>query len=87
MILTKLTPRINGKVRAQFKEIVDGSSVGTFNFNAGFPPIDAIAVNSVGGTGLNEVAVLGQDQSGQLRIQVRELLTGSNVRVILVSTD
>jgi hypothetical protein len=73
-----------GKVRAQVKEIADGALVGVINFSASYPPLDAIAVNSVAGTGRNEIAVLGENITGQLRLQIKDLLTGDLVNKFLV---
>jgi hypothetical protein len=73
-----------GKVRAQVKEIDDGAAVSVFNFSSNFPPHAAIAVNGVAGTGRNEIAVLGENPAGQLRLQIKDLLTGDGVNSILV---
>ena len=48
-----------GTVRAKAKEIADGTLVKVINFSSSYPPLDAIAVNGVAGTGRNEIAVYG----------------------------
>ncbi|MFB3105701.1 MAG: hypothetical protein ACE1ZA_12380, partial [Pseudomonadales bacterium] len=73
-----------GTVRAQVKEIADGTKVATINFSKAYPPLDAIAVNSVAGTGQNEIAVLGENASDQHRLQIKDLLTGNLVKNIPV---
>ena len=71
-----------GKVRAQVKEIADGAIVNKINFSSKYAPLDAIVVNGVAGTGQNEIAVLGQKNSGKFRLQIKDLLTGDNVNNI-----
>jgi len=73
-----------GAVRAQVKEISDGALVGVINFSRKYPPLDAIAINGVAGTGRNEIAVLGVNVSGQHRLQIKDLLTGNLVNNIPV---
>jgi hypothetical protein len=73
-----------GKVRAQVKEIADGTLVNLINFSTNYPPLDAIAINGVAGTGQNEIAVLGQHTNGEYRLQIKDLLTGDAVNVIVV---
>lgn len=73
-----------GKVRAQVKEIADGALVNVINFSSSYPPLHAIAINSVAGTGRNEIAVLGQHMNGQYRLEIKDLLTGDPVIVIPV---
>ena len=75
---------IKGKVRAQVFEIADGTRVSTINFSSKFPPLSAIAVNGVAGTGQNEIAVLGENSKGKRRIQVMDLLSGNQVTTISV---
>ena len=60
----------SGALRAQTREIADGSLVSNINFSRKYPPLDAIAINGVAGTGRNEVAVLGEHANGQLRLQI-----------------
>ena len=74
----------SGAVRAQVKEIADGANVNKINFSRNYPPLDAIAVNSVASTGQNEIAVLGQHANGQYRLQIKDLLTGDLVKNIPV---
>jgi len=74
----------SGKVRAQVKEIADGASVNVINFSSSYPPLNAIALNGVAGTGRNEIAVLGQHNNGQYRLEIKDLLTGDSVNVIPV---
>ena len=71
-----------GAVRAQVKEIADGAAVKNVNFSSKYPPVDAVGVNGAAGTGRNEIAVLGQDSNGNLRLQVNDLLSGDLVRKI-----
>jgi hypothetical protein len=73
-----------GKVRAQVKEIADGAKVKVINFNSNYPPLDAIAINGVAGTGRNEIAVLGEHANGSFRIQIKDLLSGDLVKIIPV---
>ena len=68
-----------GKVRAQIKEIADGAAVILINFSASFPPVAAIAINGVAGTGRNEIAVLGENLAGQHQLQIKDLLSGDIV--------
>ncbi len=72
----------SGAVRAQVKEIADGTKVNVINFSRKYPPIDAIAVNSVAGPGQNEIAVLGEDVNGEHRLQIIDLLSGVVVKNI-----
>ena len=74
----------SGVVRAQVKEIADGTLVKTIKFSKAYPPLDAIAVNGVAGTGQNEIAVLGKNASDQHRLQIKDLLTGNFVKNIPV---
>jgi probable HAF family extracellular repeat protein len=74
----------SGAVRAQVKEISDGTLVKTIKFSKNYPPLDAIAINGVAGTGQNEIAVLGRNSSDQLRLQIKDLLTGNLVKNIPV---
>jgi len=71
-----------GQVRAQVKEIADGAKVKVISYSASYPPVDAIAINGVAGTGQNEIAVLGQDVSGEFQLQIKDLLTGNHVKKI-----
>ncbi|MFB3077776.1 MAG: hypothetical protein ACE1Y4_07190, partial [Lysobacterales bacterium] len=71
-----------GKVRAQAKEIADGTHVKYIFFSKTYSPLDAIAINGVAGTGRNEIAVLGKNASDQYRLQVKDLLTGDLVKNI-----
>ena len=71
-----------GKVRAQAKEIADGSLVKKFFFNSNFPPQGAIAINGAAGTGRNEIAVYGQKANGVDQVQIKDLLTGNLVKNI-----
>ncbi|MCZ6859714.1 MAG: hypothetical protein O7I42_05460 [Alphaproteobacteria bacterium] len=71
-----------GKVRAQVKEIADGTHVKYIFFSKTYSPLDAIAINGVAGTGRNEIAVLGKNASDQYRLQVKDLLTGDLVKNI-----
>ncbi len=71
--------RSDGKVRAEIREIADGTLVKTITFNQNFPPLDAIAVNGVAGTGRNEIAVIGQNMNGDQRMQIKDLLSGNQV--------
>jgi hypothetical protein len=73
-----------GKVRAEVKEIADGATVKVINFSTKYPPLDAIAINGVAGTGRNEIAVLGKNASGQHRLQIKDLITGDPVKTIPV---
>jgi hypothetical protein len=73
-----------GDVRAQVKEIDDGAPVELVDFSANYGLIDAIAVNGVAGTGRNEIAVLGKNNAGQYRLQVKDLLSGGIVTKIPV---
>ena len=54
------------------------------NFSSSYPPLDAIAINGVAGTGRNEIAVLGKNASDQHRLQIKDLLTGNLVKKIPV---
>lgn len=72
----------SGAIRAQTREIEDGSSVTNITFNKKYPLVDAIAVNGVAGTGRNEIAVLGQKESGEFRLQIKDLLSGASVNTI-----
>jgi hypothetical protein len=71
-----------GKVRAQAKEIADGTAVKNISFSASYPPLDAIAINGVAGTGRNEIAVLGEKNAGEFRLQIKDLLSGDLVKNI-----
>ena len=73
-----------GVVRAQVKDLSDASPVRVIPFNKDFPPIDALAVNGVAGTGRDEIAVLGENAAGEVQVQVKDLLTGDPVKVIPV---
>lgn len=72
----------NDKVRAQAKEISDGSLVKLIDFSSKYPPQDAIAINGAAGTGRNEIAVYGQKANGEDRVQIKDLLTGDLVNNI-----
>jgi hypothetical protein len=74
----------SGTVRAEVKEIADGTTVNLSKFSRNYPPLDAIAINGVAGTGRNEIAVLGENTSNQLRLEIRDLLTGDLVNSILL---
>jgi hypothetical protein len=72
----------SGSVRAQTKEIRGNVDFPNIDFTRRYALVDAIAINGVAGTGLNEVAILGQNDEGQYRLQVKDLLTGANVNKI-----
>jgi hypothetical protein len=74
----------SGLVRAQVKEIANGTKIANINFSKAYPPLDAIAINSVAGTGRNEIAVLGQKVTGEFRLQIKDLLSGNLVKNIPV---
>ena len=59
--------------------LADGAKVTSINFSRNYPPLDAVAVNGVAGTGLNEIALLGENPAGQRRLQIKDLLSGNQV--------
>ena len=74
--------RARGTVRAQIKEIADGTLVNMIKFGGGICPSgDAIAINGVGGTAQNEIAVHSRapnwlgDCEGSLGWVIKDLLT------------
>ncbi len=72
----------DGAVRAETREIADDTPVSKINFNQNYPPLAAIAVNGVAGTGRNEIVVLGQHENGEQQLQVKDVVSGSLVRTI-----
>jgi hypothetical protein len=76
-----------GRVRAQVKEIADGTVVNISNFDRNYPLVAAIAVSGVAGTGRNEIAVYGEHADGDQRVQIKDLLTGNLVNIIPIEVQ
>ena len=72
----------SGKVRALVRETADDAIVSTMFFSRNFPPLAAIAVNGVAGTGRNEIAVIGQHANGNQRLVIKDLVSGATVNKI-----
>jgi hypothetical protein len=71
-----------GRVRAQVKDSVTGTLVSLVYFDRRFIPSHAIGVD-VSGDGFNDaIAVLGENDSGVVRAQVKEAATGALVGLV-----
>ena len=71
---------LQGKVRAQVKEIETGAPVSIVPLSSTYIPVDAIALTGAAGTGRNEIAVLGRNANGEYQLIVKDVLTGSTVK-------
>lgn len=68
-----------GQVRLQVKEAATGSLVSKLYFDPAFNPVGAVALADLNGNSSAEVAVLGTDADGRVRVQVKDSRTGALV--------
>ncbi len=72
----------SGDVRAQIKNALTGALITTVQFATNFPPKFMGVVPDVTGDGIPELAVLGIDVIGTVRVQLKDITTGMRIRWI-----
>lgn len=69
-----------GRSRVQVKSYPAGEAVSTVWFGTTFAPIDALVLPDQDGNLAEEIAVLGVNESGKTRVQIKDSLDGVNVK-------
>jgi hypothetical protein len=72
----------DGKVRAQLRDALTGKQVAAHFFDPGFPPVLVAAIPSMNNNVTDELVVLGVDDSGQIRAEVRDSKTGKQLATV-----
>ncbi len=80
--LAVLGTDVNGTVRVTIKDSVSDALVNAINFPSRFSPISFSTLPDLNGNGVPEIAVLGVDNSGKIRVIIKDAETRANINTL-----
>jgi hypothetical protein len=72
----------DGRPRAQVRDVLTGELVSRVFFDAAFQPFAFEVIGDIDDNGHPELAVVGVDETGRVRAQVKDILTGRAVSLV-----